>query len=77
MLQQIREKFTGLFAVILLGMIGISFIFFGIGNFQFLNAGNAAVVDDVEISVFALENAFQNQLLEPPNYSDLPPAHPA
>ena len=73
MLQQIREKFTGLFAVILLGMIGVSFIFFGVGNFQFLNAGNAAVVEDVEISVFALESAFQNQLLELPNYSDLPP----
>lgn len=73
MLQHIREKFTGLFAVILLGMLGVSFVFFGIGNFNFLNAGNAAVVDDIEISVFALENAYQNTLLSMPNYGDLPP----
>ena len=40
MLQQIREKFTGLFALILLGMLGISFVFFGIGNFTFLGTGS-------------------------------------
>jgi len=74
MLQQIREKFTGVFAIGLLGMLGISFVFFGIGNFNFLNAGNAATVEDVDISVIQLENAYQNQLLELPNYGDLPPA---
>jgi peptidyl-prolyl cis-trans isomerase D len=73
MLQQIREKFTGVFAVVLLGMLAISFVFFGIGNFNFLNAGNAAVVDDMEISIFQLENAYQNQLLQLSDFSDLPP----
>ena len=73
MLQHIREKFTGTFAIILLGMLGVSFVFFGIGNFNLLNAGNAAVVDDIEISAFALENNYQNTLLNMPNYGDLPP----
>jgi peptidyl-prolyl cis-trans isomerase D len=73
MLQHIREKFTGVFAVVLLGMLAISFVFFGIGNFNFLNAGNAAVVDDVEISIFQLENAYQNQLLQLSDFSNLPP----
>ncbi len=73
MLQQIREKFTGLFAVILLGMLGISFVFFGIGNFNFLNAGYAAKVDGVEISLFQLENAYQNRLLQQEDYTSLSP----
>ncbi len=73
MLQQIREKFTGLFAVVLLGMLGISFVFFGIGNFNFLNAGFAAKVDGVEISLFQLENAYQNRLLQQEDYTSLSP----
>jgi peptidyl-prolyl cis-trans isomerase D len=74
MLQHIRERFTGLFAVILLGMLGISFVFFGIGNFNFLNAGYAAKVEGVEISIFQLENAYQNQLLQREDYTSLSPA---
>ena len=74
MLQHIRERFTGTFAVILLGMLAVSFVFFGIGNFNFLNTGYAAKVEDVEISIFQLENAYQNQLLDMPNYGDLPPS---
>ena len=73
MLQHIREKFTGVFAVVLLGMLGISFVFFGIGNFNFLNAGNVATVEDVDISVMQLQNAYQNRLLSIPDYTDLPP----
>ncbi len=73
MLQHIREKFTGLFALILLGMLGVSFVFFGIGNFNFLNAGNAAVVDGVEISILQLESRYQDQLLQLPDFGDLPP----
>ena len=72
MLQHIREKFTGLFAGILLSMLLISFVFWGVGNFNFFNAGYAAKVEDVEISIFQLENAYQNQLLQLPNYSELP-----
>jgi peptidyl-prolyl cis-trans isomerase D len=73
MLQHIREKFTGVFAIVLLSVLALSFVFFGIGNFNFLNAGNAAVVDDVEISIFQLENAYQNQLLQLSDFSNLPP----
>lgn len=73
MLQQIREKFSGTFAAVLLGMLAVSFVFFGIGNFNFLSGGNAAVVEEVEISVAQLENAFQNQLLQLQDFGDLPP----
>lgn len=73
MLQHIREKFTGVFAIVLLGMLGISFVFFGIGNFNFLNAGNAATVEGVEISIFQLENAYQNELLAREDYTSLSP----
>lgn len=72
MLQQIRERFTGVFAVALLGMIAVSFIFFGIGNFTFLSGGNAATVEDVDISVLQLESAYQNLLLQYSDYGNLP-----
>ena len=71
MLQHIREKFTGVFAIVLLGMLGISFVFFGIGNFNFLNAGNAATVEGVDISIFQLENAYQNELVAREDYTSL------
>mgnify|MGYP001814372118 FL=1 len=73
MLQQIRDKFTGVFAGVLLGMLAISFVFFGIGNFNFLGTPWAAKVDDIEISTFQLENAYQNQLLQLSDYASLPP----
>ena len=67
MLQVIRDRFTGAFAGVLLGMLAVSFIFFGIGNFNFLNAGNVATVEGVDISVFQLENEYQNRLLQLPD----------
>jgi len=72
MLQHIREKFTGLFAVVLLGTIAVSFVFFGIGNFTFLSGGNAATVEGDEITIFQLESAYQNQLLAYSDYGNLP-----
>ena len=72
MLQLIRERFTGVFALILLGTIAVSFIFFGIGNFTFLSGGNAATVDGVDISVFQLESAYQERLLQFSDYGNLP-----
>ena len=72
MLQHIREKFTGVFAVALLGMLAVSFIFFGIGNFTFLSGGYAAKVEDIEITAFQLERAYQNQLLNFSDYGNLP-----
>jgi peptidyl-prolyl cis-trans isomerase D len=72
MLQVIRERFTGVFAIILLGTIAVSFIFFGIGNFTFLSGGNAATVEGVDISVFQLESAYQERLLQFSDYGNLP-----
>ena len=68
MLQHIREKFTGVFALVLLGTLAVSFIFFGIGNFTFLSGGNAAKVGGVEISLAQLEGAYQNRLLQFSDY---------
>lgn len=72
MLQHIRERFTGVFAITLLGMLAVSFIFFGIGNFTFLSGGHAATVDGVDISASQLEFAYQNQLLQYSDYGNLP-----
>ena len=44
MLQQIREKFTGTFALVILALIGIPFVFFGI-NYDFTGSSFAAKVD--------------------------------
>jgi len=72
MLQHIREKFTGVFALVLLGTLAVSFVFFGIGNFTFLSGGNAAKVGGVEISLARLEGAYQNRLLQFADYGNLP-----
>lgn len=72
MLQTIRERFTGVFAVTIFGMIVVSFIFWGIGNFTFLSGSSAATVDGVEISTAQLEGAYQNQLLQYSDYGNLP-----
>lgn len=73
MLQQIRERFTGVFAIVLLGMLAVSFIFFGIGNFTFLSGDFAAKVEGSEISLAQLEGTYQNQLLTYSDYGNLPP----
>ncbi|MDE0755172.1 MAG: peptidyl-prolyl cis-trans isomerase [Woeseiaceae bacterium] len=73
MLQHIRERFTGVFAIVLLGMLAVSFIFFGIGNFTFLSGDFAAKVEGSEISLAQLEGTYQNQLLTYSDYGNLPP----
>ena len=72
MLQHIRERFTGVFAIVLLGMLAVSFIFFGIGNFTFLSGDFAAKVEGSEISLAQLEGTYQNQLLTYSDYGNLP-----
>jgi peptidyl-prolyl cis-trans isomerase D len=52
--------------------IFVPFAFFGLTNYNFLSAGWAAKVDDAEISLFQLENAYQNQLLQYSEYGELP-----
>ena len=72
MLQKIRDRLTGGFAMTILAIIFVPFAFFGITNYNFLSAGWAAKVDDAEISLFQLENAYQNQLLQLSEYGELP-----
>jgi peptidyl-prolyl cis-trans isomerase D len=72
MLQAIRDKFTGGIALAMLALIAVPFAFFGITDYNFLGSGYAAKVGDAEISIAQLENAFQNQMLQNPDYGDLP-----
>lgn len=72
MLQTIRDRFTGGFALFILALIAVPFAFFGITDYNFLGSGWAARVGDDEISLFQLENAYQNQLLQMSEYGDLP-----
>lgn len=58
--------------MVILGIIFVPFAFFGISNFNFLSAGWVARVNDVEISQFQLENAYQNQLLQLSEFGELP-----
>jgi peptidyl-prolyl cis-trans isomerase D len=62
MLQQIRDRITGKFALAILALIALPFVFFGI-NYNFIGLGYAAKVNGEEISVVAFETAYRNQLL--------------
>jgi peptidyl-prolyl cis-trans isomerase D len=73
MLQNIRDRFTGGFAIAILALISVPFVFFGI-NYNFIGTGYAAKVNGEEISTFELENAYQNQLLQYAELGELPPA---
>lgn len=72
MLQKIRDRLTGKFAMAVLALIFVPFAFFGVTDYNFLTAGWAAKVDDSEISLFQLENAYQNQILQLSEYGELP-----
>lgn len=61
MLQNIRDRFTGVFAIVLLVLLGFSFIFFGI-NLPFMGGAFAAKVEGVEIPMQQFENAYQSEL---------------
>ncbi len=72
MLQKIRDRLTGKFAMLILALIFVPFAFFGVTDYNFLTAGWAAKVEDTEISLFQLENAYQNQILQLSEYGELP-----
>lgn len=61
MLQNIRDRFTGVFAIVLLVLLGFSFIFFGI-NLPFMGGGFAAKVEGVEIPMQQFEQTYQQEL---------------
>lgn len=62
MLQQIRDRITGKFALAILALIALPFVFFGI-NYNFIGLGYAAKVNGEEIPVVSFENAYRNRLL--------------
>jgi peptidyl-prolyl cis-trans isomerase D len=70
MLQKIREKFTGTFALVILALIGIPFVFFGI-NYNFIGSNFAAKVDGEEISAGYFEQEYRSELAQRPELADL------
>lgn len=63
MLQNIRDRFTGGFAIAILALLCVPFVFFGI-NYNFIGSSYAAKVNGEEISMFAFENAYREQLAQ-------------
>ncbi len=63
MLQNIRERFTGRFALVVLALICLPFLFFGVPN-DFIATEDVASVDDVNISQPYFENQYQNEMLK-------------
>ncbi|MEQ8206701.1 MAG: SurA N-terminal domain-containing protein [Woeseia sp.] len=61
MLQNIRDRFTGGFAIAILALLCVPFVFFGI-NYNFIGAGYAAKVNGEEISMFEFDDAYRRQL---------------
>ena len=62
MLQNIRERVTGKFALGILVLIGSSFLFFGVSS-DYISFGYAAKVNGKEIPAPVFENAYRDQLL--------------
>ena len=63
MLQNIRDRFTGKFAIGLIGLIAVSFVFWGVSS-PFIGSGYAAKVDGVEIPLAQLEQDYRRQLAQ-------------
>ncbi len=61
MLQDIRDKLLGKFAIGLIGLIAVSFVFWGASS-PFIGAPYAAKIDGVEISMPQLEQEYRRQL---------------
>jgi peptidyl-prolyl cis-trans isomerase D len=61
MLQDIRDKLLGKFAIFLIGLIAVSFVFWGASS-PFIGDPYAAKVDGVEISLTQLETEYRRQL---------------
>lgn len=63
MLQDIRDKLLGKFAMFLVGLIAVSFVFWGAST-PFVGGGYAAKVNGVEISITELEAEYRRQLAQ-------------
>jgi peptidyl-prolyl cis-trans isomerase D len=72
MLQNIRDRITGGYAIAFLVLMAVPFVFFGI-NYDFVGGGYAAKVEGVEISTAQLENEYQAELARYAEFgTDLP-----
>ena len=72
MLQNIRDRLTGKFALFILGLITLPFLFFGVTDYNFLGASYAAKVNGVEITTNQVEQTFQNQIQLNPQIAEAP-----
>ena len=70
MLQKMRDNFTGKFAIVILGVIGISFIFFGLDP-TFLGSSFAAKVDGEEISPGIFEQNYRDAVERNPQLASI------
>ena len=70
MLQQMRDKFTGTFALVILVVLGFSFIFFGL-NYSFMGSSFAAKVDGEEINLNLFERNYRDAIQRNPQLATL------
>lgn len=70
MLQKMRENFAGAFAIVLLAMIGLSFVFFGL-DYSFIGSSYAAKVDGEKIDAFEFEQDYRDALQRNPQLASL------
>lgn len=70
MLQQMREKFTGTFAFVILGLLGVSFVFFGL-SYSFMGNPVVAKVDGEEINVGVFEGKYREAIQRNPQLASL------
>ncbi len=72
MLQNIRDHLTGKIALIVLGVIALSFVFVGGASFTTIGSNYVAKVDGVDIGIQQFEMAYRDQLQENPQFAALP-----
>ncbi|MDH3546416.1 MAG: SurA N-terminal domain-containing protein [Gammaproteobacteria bacterium] len=72
MLQKIRDKITGWVALTILGVIAVTFVFFGGANFAVIGSNYAAKVDGSEIGINQFEQTYRQQLEQNPTWAQLP-----
>ncbi len=70
MLQKMRENFAGTFAIALLAMIGLSFVFFGL-DYSFIGSGYAAKVDGEKIDILEFEQDYRDAIQRNPQLATM------
>ena len=70
MLQHMRDNFTGTFALVILGVLGFSFIFFGL-NYSFIGSSIAAKVDGEKIDAGVFEQYYRDAIQRNPQLATL------